>query len=116
MHNANYNYSDATRQSFSSQVDEALLNKTLPDRSNESEDSDDWLNVDAQEFEEMLETTYNKSKAKLSSDSNAMDVDGQESAEDRLASQQAKQLKDLASKVEDFIEGEGDVEGALFNE
>ncbi|KAH9487088.1 Protein ecdysoneless-like protein [Psilocybe cubensis] len=107
---------DATRQSFASQVDEALQHKNLPDRSNQNEDSDEWLNVDAQQFEEMLEEAHNKTKVKVPSDSSAMEVDGEESAEDRLASQQAKQLKDLASKVEDFIEGEGDVEGALFND
>ncbi|PPQ69622.1 hypothetical protein CVT25_013705 [Psilocybe cyanescens] len=106
----------ATRQSFASQVDEALVNKNLPDRSIEKEDSEDWLNIDAQEFEEMLEVTHNKPKANPPSDSTAMDVDNPESAEDRLASQQAKQLKDLASKVEDFIEGAGDVEGAVFND
>ena len=48
-----------------------------------------------------------------------MDVDPPnkiESLEDKLASEQAKKLKDLATKVENFVEGEGDLEGARFEE
>jgi hypothetical protein len=48
-----------------------------------------------------------------------MDVDSSgetESPEDKLASEQAKRLKDLATKVENFVEGEGDLEGARFEE
>lgn len=99
-------------------METALTDKTLPDHSDDKEESDSWLHVDAKEFEEMLETTHAKPKAPKNSDPNAMvvDSDGHESPEDRFASEQAKQLKDLASKVEDFIEGEGDLEGALFEE
>lgn len=64
----------------------------------------------------MLESTRATQQKDASKDSNAMDVDNTESLEDRLAAQQAKQLKDLAAKVEDFIEGEGDLEGATFEE
>jgi hypothetical protein len=53
---------------------------------------------------------------KLSRDTR-MDVDSPDiSEEDRVASEQAARLKDLASKVEQFVEGEGDIEGALFEE
>ena len=41
---------------------------------------------------------------------------GESLPEDRLASQQASKLKELADKVEDFVEREGEVEGALFDE
>ncbi|KAF8971494.1 SGT1 protein-domain-containing protein [Flammula alnicola] len=92
-------WSDATRPSFASQVDAAIASvKNSPDFLNREEDSDDWLNVDAQEFEQMLEATRGQPK------------------KDRLASEQAKKLKDLASKVENFIEGEGDLEGARFED
>ena len=60
----------------------------------------------------MLEAS--RAKPKESNGLDDMDVD--ESPEDRLASEQAKKLKDLASKVESFIDGEGDVEGARFEE
>jgi len=36
--------------------------------------------------------------------------------EDQLASQQASKLKELADKVGDFVEGEGELGGALFDE
>ena len=60
----------------------------------------------------MLEAS--RAKPKESNGLDDMDVD--ESPEDRLASEQAKKLKDLASKVESFLDGEGDVEGARFEE
>jgi hypothetical protein len=49
---------------------------------------------------------------------NIMEVDGDEeqSAEDRVASEQASRLKNLATKVEAFVEGKGDLEGATFDE
>lgn len=77
------------------------------------EDSDEWLNIDAKDFENMLETTMGSSKQQ-----HAMDVDpaDAESAEDRLASDQASRLQNLATKVESFVEGEGDLQGARFEE
>ncbi|KAF8168261.1 SGT1 protein-domain-containing protein [Crassisporium funariophilum] len=111
---------DATRQSFASQVDAALANSTSPpDHANLPEDSDDWLTVDAQDFDHMLEETLNNAKGNQRQETNAVDVDSlsnTESAEDRLASEQAKQLKDLAAKVEVFVEGEGDLGGAMFDD
>ena len=82
----------------------------------DTEDSDDWLNVDAQNFDNMLERTMGISKNKAE---NAMEVDkpeGGETEEDRVAKGQASRLQELAQKVEDFVEGEGDVEGAKFDE
>jgi hypothetical protein len=52
-------------------------------------------------------------------DPEAMDVDNPGPAkptEDRLASEQASKLKELAEKVEGFVAGEGDLEGARFEE
>jgi hypothetical protein len=54
----------------------------------QEEDNDDWLTIDAQEFDKGLEAPL----------------------------EQAKDLKDLATKVESFVEGEGDLEGARFEE
>jgi len=95
----------------------ALSNKNIPDHSDEPEESDAWLNMDAGEFEQMLESTMGTKRFNVPKNSDAMDVDDQkDSAEDRLASEQAKQLKNLATKVESFVEGQGDLEGALFEE
>ena len=49
----------------------------------------------------------------------AMDVDkaaADETDEDRFAKEQAARLRDLAKQVEDFVEGEGDLDGARFAE
>ncbi|KAJ7785945.1 SGT1 protein-domain-containing protein [Mycena metata] len=106
---------DATRPSFASLVAAAISRipaDGLPS-ANVDEDSDQWLNVDAQDFENMLETTMGTSRQQ-----NAMEVDPneEESAEDRLASEQASRLQNLASKVEEFVEGEGDLDGARFED
>ena len=45
-----------------------------------------------------------------------MDVDVPEDDEDRIAKAQAERLRDLAKKVEQFVEGEGDLEGPRFAE
>ncbi|KAF4623707.1 hypothetical protein D9613_001668 [Agrocybe pediades] len=107
---------DSTRQSFAAQVDVALSNKDVPDHSDEPEQSDAWLSMDAQEFEHMLESTMGSNKTGAQKDKDAMDVDENDSAEDRVASEQAQRLKNLASKVESFVEGQGDLEGALFED
>lgn len=39
-----------------------------------------------------------------------------ETEEDRLANEQAHRLKALADKMEGFVEGEGVMEGAIFDE
>ena len=112
--------SDASRPSFANAVQAAI--SQYPDHSVvplDDEDSDDWLNVDASDFDAMLEKTTGvdkgKGKERVTVDG-AMDVDPTESEEDRVAKAQAERLRDLAKKVEEFVEGEGDVEGARFAE
>ncbi|KAG6866852.1 hypothetical protein C0991_008788 [Blastosporella zonata] len=107
----------ADRPSFASQVKAALsdTSKTTLIPQNE-EDPDNWLNIDSEDFEAMLE----QSKGNRSNvHPDAMDVDaseGKEAAEERMASAQATKLKEFAAKVENFVEGEGDLEGARFEE
>lgn len=108
--------SDAKRRSFASQVNTATSEyPSLPASTLRGEDPDGWLNVDANDFEAMLERTIG---AKAKEGPNDMDVDNPEAedSEERLTSEQATRLKDLAAKVEDFVEGEGDLEGAKFDE
>ena len=113
-------FSDTSRPSFASQVDAAIASvKELTEPLDRGEESDEWLSLNAEDFDQMLEDSRTKGKSKAPQNGNAMDIDKEktaESAEDRLASEQAKRLKDLANKVEIFIEGEGDVEGAIFDE
>lgn len=62
----------------------------------------------------MLENTMGQ---KPRSAENAMDVDEDDLAEeDRVAQQQTAKLQEMAKKVEDFVEGKGDLEGATFEE
>ncbi|KAF7339943.1 Protein ecdysoneless [Mycena venus] len=110
---------DATRPSFASLVTAAISQTPANGltAADVYEDNDQWLNVDARDFESMLERTMGSSKPKQQQQ-NAMDVDqdGEEFAEDRVASEQASRLKTLATKVEAFVEGKGDLEGATFED
>ncbi|KAG1826246.1 SGT1-domain-containing protein [Suillus subaureus] len=104
---------DATRPSFAALFNSAL--STAPEyfteMSDETEDSDGWMNVDAANFDDMLERTRSKSQ------SQEMDIDSTgDEAEERVAKEQANKLQDLAAKVQKFVEGEGDVEGARFED
>ncbi|KAJ7129973.1 SGT1 protein-domain-containing protein [Mycena crocata] len=104
---------DATRPSFASLVT-AAISKAPQDvvSIKVDEDGDQWLNIDAKEFENMLEMTMG---TKLQ-DAMEVDTKDEESVEDRLASDQASRLQNLASKVEAFVEGKGDLEGARFED
>ncbi|KAG7450218.1 uncharacterized protein BT62DRAFT_1072326 [Guyanagaster necrorhizus] len=103
---------DHTRQSFASLVTNAISQARDPvSYVTAEEDNDEWLTIDAQDFHDLLQ------KASNSEISDAMDVDKpDETSEDKMASDQASRLKDLASKVEEFVEGEGDMEGAKFED
>ena len=110
--------SDATRPSFASQVDQGLASVQRWPISPVQEDNDDWLTIDGEEFDKGLEASLAGTTGNAKN-SDAMDVDSPnkaESLEDKLAEEQAKKLKDLATKVESFVEGEGDLEGARFEE
>ena len=72
------------------------------------EDDDSWLSVDSEQLDQLLGSSVD-----------AMDVDEHDpglSDDDRMAQDQASKLHNLAKKVESFVEGEGDIEGARFEE
>ncbi|KAH6917569.1 SGT1 protein-domain-containing protein [Coprinopsis sp. MPI-PUGE-AT-0042] len=103
---------DATRPSFATQVDSAIVQASLDAAFGDVEEDDDsWLNLDVNDFDAMLSKTMGSKNGK-------MDVDGDQSMfpKDDEETKQAKQLQDLASKVEKFVEGKGDVEGARFDD
>ncbi|KDQ54784.1 hypothetical protein JAAARDRAFT_37887 [Jaapia argillacea MUCL 33604] len=108
---------DANRPSFASLVSTALAQSAFVSGAvDQGEDPDDWLNVDQKDLESMLQDTLRTAKDKAPI-SDAMDVDDSsrlESEENRVAKDQAFRLQELAKKVEDFVEGEGDIEGAKF--
>jgi hypothetical protein len=81
----------------------------------ETEDSDDWLNVDAEDFEDVLGQRMGIPKDALQENVQSDNL-GQDTSEDQAAHDQASKLRNLAHKVEAFVEGEGDLEGAMFKE
>ena len=113
-------FSNASRPSFSAMLTTAISQSkdNIISDTQEKEDSDGWLNVDAQNFDDMLEKTMGASRSKRSGLPENMDIDNPEgrTEEDRAANEQASRLQDLAQKVESFVEGEGSVGGAKFDE
>jgi len=133
-------YSDsATRTSFAVLVNTAISRSPaeIDDELKEREDDTDWLNVDARDFDAVLEQKMGLPKSANgvvtgAETKNEMDVDQDgeaeeeedggmtskeiKDAEDMLAREQAARLQDLAKKVEKFLGGKGDVEGAKFEE
>jgi len=110
-------YSDATRDSFAARVTAAVSRTqdaaaVLPLQ--DEEDSDSWLNIDAQEFDNALMsgTTRQAEQPTGVDETTGMD----EGPDDHFAKEQATRLQNLAEKVGAFIEGEGDVDGARFEE
>ena len=95
----------------------AVFKADDPAPSQDAEDADDWLMVSAEDFDSVL-----KGKMRLNEvpdTSHEMDLDhsphsGNE--EDGISKAQVTKLRDLANKVDAFVSGEGDVEGAMFEE
>lgn len=69
------------------------------------------MNVDAANFDDMLERTRSQPQSQgMNVDSTRIDV------EEMVTEEQTNKLQDFAAKVQKFVEGEGDVEGARFEE
>lgn len=88
-------------------VESAINTSPGPAPADAEEDSTDWLNVDESTFDSMLEQRFNRKPT--------TEPSGQD-AEDRMAQDQAARLQELAKKVEGFVEGKGDLDGARFEE
>lgn len=107
---ADLRFSDVTRPSFASKLNAALKSTEDIDFSRcPEEELDNWLDIDAGNLDNMLQ----KMAPGRSGGVEAMDVDQKE---EQLAQDQASKLKSLAQKVEEFVEGEGDLDGARFEE
>jgi hypothetical protein len=84
------------------------------------EDSDDWLYLSPESMEEMLRAkggdkpTHAPDVGDDVSSTVALDED--EDEDEKLANVQAKKLQDMADKFGDFMNAEGDLEGALFED
>jgi hypothetical protein len=106
-----YSYrSDASRPSFASQVDAAIANAADLTPSQDPEDPDDWLTVNAEDLDRTLQESMNHHAPRKN-----LDMDSEDEERDATHAQVAK-LKDLANKVDEFVAGKGDIEGAMFDE
>lgn len=97
--------SESSRPSFSTLFNSALARASdVLIESDELEDSDEWMKLDASSFDEVLEGK------------NIMDVDSEGGEENRFVREQSDKLHGLAAKIEQFVQGQGDLEGARFEE
>lgn len=100
----------AQRPSFAYQVDQAIqaslttVQGSLQVSPNDPEDSDKWLEVSPDELDGMMQKASGASGSAVPG----------ERAE--VGDEHGRALGDLAKKVEEFIGGQGDVEGARFVE
>lgn len=111
--------SDAIRPSFADEVNAALGSASAQQVTwDEGEDPDDWLEITQRDLDQSLSaymSTGTHNRAHISQDTN-MDVQEEEGEEDEAATEQVAQLKRLAEKVDAFVEGKGDLSGAMFEE
>ncbi|KAI6133287.1 SGT1 protein-domain-containing protein [Pisolithus croceorrhizus] len=103
--------SELSRPSFTTQFNLALsrANEAITDDVG-PEDSDEWMNVDNSSFDAMLIPSVNNDEPDV------MNIDSNEEEGNRLAQKESERLHDLASKVEQFVQGQGDLEGARFED
>ncbi len=107
--------SDAIRPSFADEVNVALSSAPAQQITwDEGEDPDDWLEITQRDLEKSLNAymstePHNRAYA-------TQDTSMGEAEEDVAATEQAARLKRLAEKVDSFVEGKGDLSGAMFEE
>jgi len=110
--------SDAIRPSFADEVNGALASASAQLHTvDEGEDPDDWLEITQRDLERSLNTYTNTEvhNPAYANQDTSMEVD-EEAEEEKAASGQAARLKRLAEKVDAFVEGKGDLSGAMFEE
>ncbi|KAH9083714.1 SGT1-domain-containing protein [Lactarius deliciosus] len=103
---------DASRPSFASQVNAAIANAGDLTPSQDLDDPDDWLTVNADDLDRVLQGNMNHTTPDTS---HKMEIDPENEEHDPTHAQVAK-LRDLANKVGSFVTGEGDIEGAMFED
>lgn len=120
--------SDATRPTFAALVNGALnavneVSFTAAVANNE-EDSEAWMNIEEADVDRIMEDRSNILRNSGTVAADTMLVDEQPTAPgatetgagDPAVEAAADRLERLARKVESFVDGRGDMEGALFEE
>ena len=87
-----------------------------PAPSQDAEDADSWLTVRAEDFDGVLKERMHLND--VPDTSHEMDVDRSppSESEDGISKAHVSKLRDLAHKVDAFVSGKGDLEGAMFEE
>ncbi|KAH7104302.1 SGT1-domain-containing protein [Auriculariales sp. MPI-PUGE-AT-0066] len=108
---------DASRPSFAAQVNAALQNINegqFQAAQQQQEDDDSWMNVTEQDVDTLMDERAGAAQVQSSTQhTDTMQVDSDDGGH---VEQTAERLQRLAKKVESFVEGKGDVEGALFDD
>lgn len=111
--------SDAIRPSFSDEVNAALGSVSAQQSVwDEGEDPDDWIEITQRDLEQSLNVYVNTRSHNRDPETQdtSMEIDKEVAEEDKTANEQAARLKRLAERVDAFVEGEGDISGAMFEE
>lgn len=95
-------------------MDAAIANARDLTPSQDIEDPDDWLTVNAEDLDRALQASMSQHAPRTSHEI-GIDPDSENEERDPNHAQVAK-LRDLAKKVDAFVAGKGDVEGAMFDE
>lgn len=109
----------ASRTSFAESVDSALKStmtleiSELTPTETYQEDSESWLEISPDELDGLLSRS-GQADAKVLNTHPVAEND--HAGKDDDADAQAKTLSDLAKKVGAFVEGQGDMDGARFEE
>lgn len=123
--------SDVKRPTFAALVNDAIVNvdngRLAAAQASQQEDSEGWLDIDeasvnaiirsrrSTEVPTVAQHEHSHGPNRKTSVPNTFDIDASEE-EANLVKSEAARLRSLARKVDDFVHGGGDLEGARFNE
>lgn len=95
------------------EIAEGAEKQALPQPQNLQEDPDDWLYIDESRLEDMLQGKPDKAPE---GSADAAETMTQGEQEEEIAKEQAKRLQGMADKFSSFLEGQGALEGAMFED
>lgn len=95
---------------------ESTARMTLPASESLKEDADSWLYIDESRLEEMLQGKPDRVASGNEAASENPSSISVEEREEKMAQEQAQRLQGMAEKFSSFLEGEGDLEGAMFED
>lgn len=98
------------------EITESASAQKLPLPETLQEDPDTWLYIDESRLEQMLQGKPNKAPELDGAPSLSHAPMSQDEREEKMAKEQAQRLQGMAAKFSSFLEGEGALEGAMFED